>query len=38
MKYSKIVKGKFISRPNRFVANVEIDGRMETVHVATANP
>ena len=33
MKYSKIVKGKFISRPNRFIANVEIDGKGEIVHV-----
>lgn len=33
MKYSKIVKGKFISRPNRFVATVEIDGKVEAVHV-----
>lgn len=33
MNYKNIVKGKFISRPNRFVANVEIDGKPETVHV-----
>ena len=33
MKYSKIVEGKFISRPNRFIAYVEIDGKAETVHV-----
>lgn len=33
MKYEKIVKGKFINRPNRFVAVVEIDGRIENVHV-----
>lgn len=33
MKYKNIVKGKFISRPNRFIARVEIDGKIETVHV-----
>lgn len=33
MKYGKIVEGKFIDRPNRFIAHVEIDGKTETVHV-----
>ena len=33
MKYRKIVKGKFINRPNRFIAHVEIYGKTETVHV-----
>ena len=33
MKYGKIVEGKFIDRPNRFIAHVEIDGKVETVHV-----
>ena len=33
MKYNNIVKGKFIERPNRFIAKVEIDGTTETVHV-----
>ncbi|MBQ7906558.1 MAG: DNA/RNA nuclease SfsA [Clostridia bacterium] len=33
MKYSRIVKGIFISRPNRFIANVEIDGQVHVVHV-----
>lgn len=33
MKYGKIVDGKFIDRPNRFIAHVEIDGKAETVHV-----
>lgn len=33
MKYDVIVKGKFIDRPNRFIANVEINGRAETCHV-----
>ena len=26
MRYKNIVKGEFISRPNRFIANVKIDG------------
>lgn len=33
MKYKKVVKGRFISRPNRFIANVDINGSVETVHV-----
>ena len=33
MKYDKIVKGNFISRPNRFIAYVSIDGQRELVHV-----
>ncbi|MBQ7226738.1 MAG: DNA/RNA nuclease SfsA [Clostridia bacterium] len=34
MKYKeRIVKGVFISRPNRFIANVEIDGKTEVAHV-----
>lgn len=33
MKYENICKGYFIDRPNRFIAHVEIDGEIETVHV-----
>ncbi len=33
MKYKNIVKGTFLSRPNRFIARVEIGGVEETVHV-----
>ncbi len=33
MKYNKIIRGVFHSRPNRFIANVYIDGALETVHV-----
>lgn len=33
MKYKKIIHGTFHNRPNRFIANVEIAGKMETVHV-----
>ena len=29
MKYSDIVKGTFVSRPNRFIAHVIIDGKEE---------
>ena len=33
MKYERIVEGKFIERPNRFIAYAEIAGKKETVHV-----
>lgn len=33
MKYKNIVCGKFLSRPNRFIAHVLIDDREEVVHV-----
>ena len=33
MKYNNIYEGKFIERPNRFIAKVEIKGKIETVHV-----
>ena len=33
MKYTEIVEAKFIERPNRFIANVEIEGKPVTVHV-----
>lgn len=33
MQYDKIVKGIFRERPNRFIALVEIEGSLETVHV-----
>lgn len=33
MRYDNIVKGKFLSRPNRFIAYVEIDGQVEKCHV-----
>lgn len=33
MKYKNINKGIFKSRPNRFIANVEIDGKIEVCHV-----
>lgn len=33
MKYTKVIKSKFLARPNRFIAYCEVDGRQETVHV-----
>lgn len=33
MKYSNVVKGSFIDRPNRFIANCEIDGKSQVCHV-----
>ncbi len=33
MKYEHIEEGRFISRPNRFIAYVEMNGRKEKVHV-----
>ncbi len=33
MKYDNIVQGRFESRPNRFIAYVNIDGKSEKVHV-----
>lgn len=33
MKYENTIQGKFHSRPNRFIAHVWLDGRLETVHV-----
>ena len=33
MKYNNILQGKFISRPNRFIAHIEIEGKEEVCHV-----
>ena len=33
MKYNNVCPARFISRPNRFIANVILDGVPETVHV-----
>ena len=38
MRYNKTVEARFISRPNRFIAQVEIDGKIEIVHVKTTGP
>ena len=33
MQYENIVQGRFVDRPNRFIAHVEINGQLKTVHV-----
>ena len=33
MQYKHIKRGRFLSRPNRFIAQVDLEGRTETVHV-----
>lgn len=33
MKYDNCIQGVFISRPNRFIANIEINGKREICHV-----
>ena len=33
MKYTNIIKAKFINRPNRFISYVSIDGKTEAAHV-----
>lgn len=33
MHYGKMVSGRFLSRPNRFIAHIEIGGQVEVCHV-----
>ena len=33
MEYPRMVPGRFLARPNRFIAHVEIDGEAQVVHV-----
>ncbi len=33
MKYKNVKKAKFISRPNRFIANIELDGEIQVAHI-----
>lgn len=33
MQYQTVIPGRFLSRPNRFIAQVEAEGRVQTVHV-----
>ncbi len=33
MRYASVKQGRFLSRPNRFIAQVEIDGKTEICHV-----
>ena len=33
MRYRNVCEGRFLLRPNRFIAHVEVDGRVEICHV-----
>ena len=33
MEYNQVISGKFVSRPNRFIAHVETEGGLQVVHV-----
>ena len=33
MQYREVIEGKFVDRPNRFIAHVMVNGVTETVHV-----
>ena len=33
MRYQEVVKATFLARPNRFIAHVELDGKVEICHV-----
>lgn len=33
MRYREIVDGIFLDRPNRFIAHIDVNGAVETVHV-----
>ena len=33
MQYQTVVPGRFLARPNRFIAQVEAEGAVQTVHV-----
>ncbi|WP_297213872.1 DNA/RNA nuclease SfsA [uncultured Flavonifractor sp.] len=33
MQYQTVKRGRFLARPNRFIAHVELEGRTEVVHV-----
>ncbi len=33
MRYGKVIPAEFLNRPNRFIAEVKIGGRIEKVHV-----
>ncbi len=33
MTYQNILSGRFVERPNRFIAHIEIDGKVEVCHV-----
>ena len=33
MRYERVIHGRFLARPNRFIAHVEADGKLEVCHV-----
>ena len=33
MQYQNVKRGRFLARPNRFIAHVELEGQTEVVHV-----
>ena len=33
MKYANVLTATFLSRPNRFIAHIEVDGKIELCHV-----
>lgn len=33
MEYQQVVRGRFLARPNRFIAHVEVEGAVEVCHV-----
>ena len=33
MRYERIRPGRFLDRPNRFIAHVEVDGTVQVCHV-----
>ena len=33
MNYSNVIEAKFLSRPNRFIAQVEVEGKIQIAHV-----
>lgn len=32
MRYENVISGRFVDRPNRFIAHVDVNGVVETVH------
>ena len=33
MKYANMTEGRFLARPNRFIAHIEIEGQVQVCHV-----
>ena len=38
MRYDRVTTGTFLSRPNRFIAYVDVDGSVEKCHVKNTGP